>query len=87
MDLIICVFGLLALVVEDIRCQGVYGECMQFAPAGKLKYDHDLVKQWLLTNRHSQDSQGTIMKNNKIKRPCNINSSKGDKPRLNVMFE
>lgn len=26
MDLIICVLGLLALVVESIRCQGVYGE-------------------------------------------------------------
>lgn len=30
MDLIICVLGLLALIVEGIRCQGVYGECVQF---------------------------------------------------------
>lgn len=29
MDLIICVLGLLALIVEGIRCQGVYGECVQ----------------------------------------------------------
>ena len=57
MDLIICVLGLLALIVEGIRCQGVYGECVQFfifinlffisllSPA-ETKRDHDLVKQW-----------------------------------------
>lgn len=51
MDLIICVLGLLALVVEGIRCQGVYGECEQFASV-ETKCDHDLVKQWSLINLH-----------------------------------
>lgn len=32
MDLTICVLGLLALIVDGIRCQGVYGEFLQFTP-------------------------------------------------------
>lgn len=66
MDLIICVLGLLALIVEGIRCQGVYGECVQFAPA-ETKCDHDLVKQWPLINRHlfPLDSQGPAIKERK----------------------
>lgn len=47
MDLIICVLGLLALVVDGIRCQGVYGECRQ-CNAIYSKCDNDLVlkKKW-----------------------------------------
>lgn len=92
MDLIICVLGLLALIVEGIRCQGVYGECVQFAHA-ETKCDHDLVKQWPLINRHlfPLDSQGPVIKERKKKKkkktPLNINSCKGGKPGLNVMFE
>lgn len=49
MDLIICVLGLLALIVEGIRCQGVYGECV--LPA-ETKRDHDLVQHWPRRNCH-----------------------------------
>lgn len=41
MDLIISVVGFLALIVEGIRCQGVYGECVPFACA-QTKFDDDL---------------------------------------------
>lgn len=41
MDLIISVVGLLALIVEGIRCQGVYGECVRFACA-ETNVDDDL---------------------------------------------
>lgn len=64
MDLIICVLGLLALIVEGIRCQGVYGECV--LPA-ETKRDHDLVPHWPLINCHlfPSVSHGLIVKENK----------------------
>lgn len=38
MDLIICVLGLLTLIAEGVRCQGVYGECVN------QMCDRDLVQ-------------------------------------------
>lgn len=89
MDLIICVLGLLALIVEGIRCQGVYGECVQFI-SPQTKCDHDLVKHQLLINQHLLfffgESQDPVIKRKKKKKK-HFKCDKGDRPGLNVMSE
>lgn len=51
MDLIFAVLGLLALLVDSIRCQGVYGECAR-RTVNLYSCWHDLVKRHIKNKKN-----------------------------------